>query len=313
MILTITLNPSVDIRYTLDELLIDTTNRVEDFSKTAGGKGLNVARVLRQLDEHVAATGFLGGSLGSFIRGEIQALGIQDEFVDITGETRNCIAVIHEGKQTEILESGPTISKEEAERFIKDYLSCVKHVQLITISGSLPKGLPNHFYVRLLGIADDNSIPVLLDTSGSLLQTILKEGPTPFLIKPNEEEFAEVIGKEVVQPSDIIEALTSSPFKEIPWVVVTLGAKGAIVKKDDTIYKATIPTIQAVNPVGSGDSVIAGFASGLVKNLEDTELITYGLTMGILNALEEKTGSINKERVDEVMRKIEVEKVYDFQ
>src|SRR5699024_391766 len=187
-----------------------------------------------------------GGSLGSFIRGEIQALGIQDEFVDITGETRNCIAVIHEGKQTEILESGPTISKEEAERFIKDYLSCVKHVQLITISGSLPIGLLNHFYVRLLVTPYDNSMPVLLATSGSLLQTILKEGPTPLLIKPNEEVFAEVIGKEVVQPSDIIEALTSSPFKEIPWVVVTLGAKGAIVKKDDTIYKATIPTIQAV-------------------------------------------------------------------
>src|SRR5690625_1318603 len=116
MILTLTLNPAVDISYKLDQLSMDTVNRVEDVSKTAGGKGLNVARVLTQLGEEVAASGFLGGRLGNCIRSQIDLLGINDFFIEISGETRNCIAVIHEGKQTEILESGPTIPKAEEKR-----------------------------------------------------------------------------------------------------------------------------------------------------------------------------------------------------
>src|SRR5699024_8956086 len=107
MILTITLNPSVDISYKLDRFGIDQVNRVQDVSKTAGGKGLNVTRVLHQLQEDVAASGFLGGSLGDFILKQLGNLGMRDFFTPIDGETRNCIAVIHEGKQTEILEGGP--------------------------------------------------------------------------------------------------------------------------------------------------------------------------------------------------------------
>lgn len=114
MILTVTLNPSVDMSYKMDQLNLDTVNRVGDVLKTAGGKGLNVARVLKQLGEDTAATGFLGGSLGDFIRGQMVELAVQDHFVGIAGDTRNCIAIIHEGQQTEILESGPEISTAEA-------------------------------------------------------------------------------------------------------------------------------------------------------------------------------------------------------
>src|SRR5690625_2721072 len=102
MILTVTLNTSVDISYTMDKLSLDMVNRVADVSKTAGGKGLNVSRVIQQLGEDVAATGFLGGSLGRFISQEIADQGIHDYFINIEGDTRNCIAVIHEEQQTEI-------------------------------------------------------------------------------------------------------------------------------------------------------------------------------------------------------------------
>src|SRR5690625_565800 len=121
MILTITLNPAVDISYKLDRFSVDKVNRVENVLKTAGGKGINVAKVLAQLDEEVAAAGFLGGNLGEYIRSEIGSLAIKDYFVEIAGETRNCIAVIHNGQQTEILESGPTISRSEADEFLKKF------------------------------------------------------------------------------------------------------------------------------------------------------------------------------------------------
>lgn len=149
MILTVTLNPSVDISYKLADLKLDDINRVTDVSKTAGGKGLNVSRVLKQLGGQVGATGFLGGSLGTFIRKELQKSNVVDYFIDIEGATRNCIAVIHDGnQQTEILEDGPSITESEAAKFLKQFKTVLEKVELITISGSLPQGVEKNFIIN---------------------------------------------------------------------------------------------------------------------------------------------------------------------
>lgn len=309
MILTITLNPAMDISYKLDCFSIDTVNRVENVVKTAGGKGINVAKILAQLDEEVAVSGFLGGNLGEFIRSEIGSLGINDFFVDIAGETRNCIAVIHEGQQTEMLESGPTISESEVDEFLKKFSEYVQKVEFITVSGSLPKGLPTDFYVTLLEVAHTYNKPVLLDANGTLLKETLASGHKPYLIKPNGEEVADLLSKKSVNETQIAEALGSQVFANIPWVVVTLGADGAIVKHDQTLYRATSPKITAVNPVGSGDSVVAGFAAGMRQGLADESLIKFGLAMGVLNAMEEKTGHVDVEKVDWAVKQIIVERI----
>jgi|SRR5690625_976786 len=309
MILTITLNPAVDISYKLDRFSVDKVNRVENVLKTAGGKGINVAKVLAQLDEEVAAAGFLGGNLGEYIRSEIGSLAIKDYFVEIAGETRNCIAVIHNGQQTEILESGPTISRSEADEFLKKFSEYIQRVELVTISGSLPKGLPTDFYVTLLENAHTSNKPVLLDTNGTLLKTTLANKHKPYLIKPNDEEVADLLGEKSVNEMQIVEALGSPMFANIPWVVVTLGAEGAIVKHDQTIYHAQTPKVTAVNPVGSGDSVVAGFAAGIRQGLADESLIKFGLAMGVLNAMEEKTGHIDVEKVDWTIKQINVKRI----
>lgn len=307
MILTVTLNPSVDISYKLDKFSLDTVNRVNDVSKTAGGKGLNVTRILQQLEEKVAATGFLGGNLGDFIRNEILMLGIQDFFVGITGDTRNCIAVIHEGNQTEILEAGPEIKNEEATSFLDNFTSYVQQVDIITISGSLPIGLPNDFYGDLLKIAGANNTLVLLDTKGELLENALNSKNKPFLIKPNQEELADLLGRKFENQDQIIEALKLPMFEDVPWIVVTLGVDGAIIKNNAKVYRVQIPKVKAVNPVGSGDAVIAGFAAGLSRKLKGEDLIKFGLAMGVLNALEENTGHINPEKITWCIEQILVE------
>lgn len=309
MILTITLNPSVDISYPLAELHLDTVNRVEQVAKTAGGKGLNVSRVLRQLDEQVMATGFLGGALGDFISKEITNIGIHDKFIKIDEETRNCIAVLHDGKQTEILEKGPTIQKDEANKFLSVFDEYVQQADVVTISGSLPKGLSYEFYLELLKKAEKYDTPVILDTNGKLLQQLLADGAKPYLIKPNQEELAEIANEEVVNRQQIIDLLRSDLFKAIPWVVTTLGAEGAVIKKDEDLYSATIPTIDAVNPVGSGDSVVAGFAAGTRRNLTTEERMQFGLTMGVLNAMEEQTGSINPDNIETIMNQIVIKSI----
>lgn len=309
MILTITLNPSVDISYKLNELSLDTVNRVVDVSKTAGGKGINVSRVIQQLGEKVAASGFLGGSLGQFIRTEISEQDIEDFFVSIAGDTRNCIAVIHEGQQTEILEAGPTIKENEVTEFLNHFTEDIQKVNLATISGSLPKGLDNNFYALLVEIANQHDTPVLLDTKGELLRHTLGGDSKPFLIKPNQEELADLLGEKVTDDVQIISALQSQMFSGIPWVVVTTGATGAFVKHNEEIYRVSTPKVDAVNPVGSGDSVIAGFAAGLSHGLTDCELMEYGLTMGVLNAMEATTGSIDLENIGWYKDQIHVKKI----
>lgn len=307
MILTVTLNPAVDIGYKLDKLNLNAVNRVSDISKTAGGKGLNVARVARQLDAKVSASGFIGGSLGDFIRTEIKKDEIQDLFMNISGDTRNCIAVIHEGDQTEILESGPTITAEEAENYLTDFTDYLYQQEIVTLSGSLPKGLPTDYYAQLIEIANFHQVPVILDTSGDALLSAVKGKDKPFMIKPNEEELAALMGTDSLDEEAIVKALKSDLFTDIPLVVVTLGADGAIVKYHDDFYRANAPKIVAVNAVGSGDSVVAGFATGLVKKLDDEELIKFGLAMGALNALEERTGQIDPSKVAWAIEQIKLE------
>lgn len=304
-----TLNPSVDIKYTLDYFSIDEVNRVDQVIKTAGGKGLNVSRVLKQLDADVGATGFLGGELGEFIRSELKKECIVDLFVPISGKTRNCIAVIHEGMQTEILESGPVIQDEEIEHFLSNFIKILPQVDLVTISGSLPKGVPTNFYQRIIELCSQHEKLVLLDTNEKLLDASLKGGAKPYLIKPNQEELAGFLGREINSQEDLMVALEDQAFQDIEWVVVSLGSKGAMIKHQESIYNVQIPKVEAVNPVGSGDSVIAGFASGLSRKLEKTTLMRYGIAMGILNAMEEKTGYINPANIDWCMEQIKIEKL----
>lgn len=307
MILTITLNPSVDVSYQLDDLQIDTVNRVNDPSKTAGGKGLNVARVAKQLNADVATTGFLGGSLGSFIRSEITSLGIQDAFVAIAGETRNCIAIIHEGKQTEILESGPNIEEDEARLFLEQCSDPIKQASIISISGSLPKGLPADFYSELIAIAKRHGTRVILDVNGPLIASTLKSGSAPFLIAPNEQEINDLLGQGITSDQDIKQAFEMDLFASIPWVVVTQGEQGAMIKTPANVYKVHVPAIDAVNPVGSGDAVVAGLATGFDREMAEVDLIAFAMSMGVLNALEEQTGSIDARKVREIQQQVNVE------
>ncbi|KNE21628.1 hexose kinase [Virgibacillus pantothenticus] len=306
MIFTITLNPSVDIQYRVADFKENTVNRVADVSKTAGGKGLNVARVIRQLDEPVAASGLLGGSLGDFISKELKRLDIQNDFMAIEGDTRNCIAIIHDGKQTEILESGPVIQEKEANGFLTTFRELAEQANWITVSGSLPKGLPDDYYQEMLAIAKEVGTPVLLDTKGDLLARALQSETPPYLMKPNQDELADLLGKETLCIEDIKAAVQSPLFAGVEWVVVTLGELGAVVKHKDKAYRVQSPKINAVNPVGSGDSVIAGFATGLARQLGGEKLMKFGLTMGVLNAMEEQTGYIDTSKIVWCMEQMEV-------
>lgn len=309
MILTVTMNPSIDVSYPLEQLNIDTVNRITKVSKTAGGKGLNVSRVLSQLGAPVTATGVVGGHFGEYLTGELDKDGINHAFSKIAGETRSCIAILHEGQQTEILESGPEVSEEEQTEFIANFEELLGEMDYITISGSLPKGIHHDFYARLIEKAAKKDVKVLLDTSGATLKESIESSNKPFLIKPNETEIAEFLGQKIDSEDTLIEALEDKEFEGIQWIVVTLGRDGAVVKYGKDYYRIEIPTIEVKNPVGSGDSTIAGLAYALHKEMAPEDIIKTGMVTGMLNAQEEKTGHINVNHFDVLFRQVKVEKI----
>lgn len=306
MILTVTLNPAIDISYSLPELLEDSINRVNLVSKTAGGKGLNVARVLSLSGEEVCATGLYGGVLSIQISHELNHLGIRDNFLKISGETRNNIAILHEGKQTEILEAGPTISKNEAEEFLEVFSVIVKQVSVVTISGSLPQGLPMDYYYKMIEYANKSGVKVILDGSGEAFESALSA--RPYAIKPNHEEIADLLKEDITQqPEKLRQYLSSKMFEGIPLIMVSLGAKGALIKRNNHFYLAKIPIVKTKNAVGSGDATVAGLAASLSKGSNDEQIIKHSMTLGVLNAMNECTGVVNMERYQEIYDQVSID------
>lgn len=305
MILTITLNPAIDTRYKIDEFQIDGVFRSEP-SKTAGGKGLNVSRVLKMLGEEVTASGFLGGKSGDWVSDEIKKDGIKDCFIKTNTETRTCIAILGNGNQTEILESGKQISKVYVEEFLEFFKNNLKKFDTICISGSLPKGIQEDIYKEMCTLAQEKK--VLLDTSGSSLLNGI-EG-NPYLIKPNKEELEGLLGRKLLTFEELLIGAKELKQKGSKNLLVSLGKDGAIfLDEKNEAYKIVIPKVSIKNPVGSGDSSIAGFAYGLNQNKSLEETLKLSMACGISNAMLDETGSINLDKVKELIKEIKVKKI----
>ncbi len=308
MILTVTMNPSVDTRYQLDKLTIDDVNRVTP-EKTAGGKGLNVSRVLLQLGDDVVATGLLGGHMGAYMVELMDADGVKNDFVPIKGETRICLNILHEGNQTELLESGPQIAPEELEAFTAKFRELAAQASVVTLSGSLPRGVEAGYYAELVKIAAEAGAKVLLDTSGASLDAALESDVKPELVKPNLTEINGLLGTSfTTEDVDALrEALAADKrFADIPWVVVSMGAAGSVGFHNGRAFRAKTPNIPAVNATGSGDSTIAGFAHAIAAGADDVTVLKTANTCGKLNAMDPKTGHLVIEKWGEVYTAVEV-------
>lgn len=239
---------------------LDTVNRVAEVSKTAGGKGLNVTRVLAEIGDHVAATGLIGGTNGKFLLQNLHQ-NVQQSFYEISGipgiVSPFCTRVQANGNP----EAGPRISASEANGFLHHFKHLMESADVVSISGSLPAGLPVEYYIQLIEIANQFDNKVVLDCSGAALEAVLKSNVKPTAIKPNNEELSQLLGREVSKDIGELKSVLSDPlFEGVEWIIVSLGADGAFAKHWDTFYKVDIPKIEVVNPVGSGDSTVAGIS-----------------------------------------------------
>lgn len=308
MILVINLNASVDKRYRLKDLVKGEVMRASEVDNTPGGKGIHVANVATILGEDCIATGYLGGKSGEFISEKLENYGIKQDFVKIGGETRSCLAIITDsGDQTEILEPGPTVTDEEQKAFLEKYKELLKKATVVAASGSMPKGLPTDFYAQLAELAHQAGKPFLLDTSGeALIQGIKAQ---PYFVKPNNDEIKVLAGKELASDADIVEALKGFMADGIKLPVISLGAKGSMAGYNQHVYKIAVPRIECKNPVGSGDSFVAGIAVGIERGMSIEDILALGAACGTANAMEDESGFVRKEVVEELFPQIKIQQI----
>lgn len=308
MILLINLNASVDKRYKMKDLIKGEVMRAAEVDNTPGGKGIHVANVATILGEDCIATGYLGGKSGEFISEKLQDYGIKQDFVQVAGETRSCLAIITEsGAQTEILEPGPTVTPEEQEAFLAKYQELLSKAAVVAASGNMPKGLPGDFYGQLINLARKAGKPFLLDTSGeALIQGIKAQ---PYFVKPNNDEIKVLVGAELRSDEDIVHVLQKFMEDGIKLPVISLGAQGSMAGYNQHVYKITVPKIQCKNPVGSGDSFVAGIAVGIERGMAIEDVLSLGAACGTANAMEDESGFVRKEVVEELFTQIKIQQI----
>jgi tagatose 6-phosphate kinase len=290
MILTVTLNVSIDRAYRIDELKPGDVMRVRDCTYTAGGKGLNVARVAKIAGADVMATGFAGGHAGAFVREQLEKNGIPNDFVFVNGETRSCINVIEEktGRQTEFLEPGFTVTPADIALFMHKFDLLLEQSDVITISGSVPAGCGDTIYAELVQHVNDQAKKVILDSSGKLLTQGILAKPT--MIKPNIDEMAALTGITTTDTQHLAEYAQKLQKNGIPYVVISLGRHGALLSCDKGLFIGASPDIPVINTVGCGDAMVAAFAVGFERGYTAREMLHYALGVSTANAMTIETG-----------------------
>lgn len=309
MITTVTLNAAIDKLYIIDSLEPYQVMRVKTVNNTAGGKGINVAKVAALAGEPVTAMGLVGGQNGRLFTSLLANTAIRAAFTEVSGETRCCVNVrdTATNHSTEFLEPGCPVEAADLERFLADYREAVKQPGVVTISGSMPKGAPTGFYKDLVKIAVEAGRKVILDTSGPALGAALEAKPT--MIKPNTDEIRQLLEVDITSKEELIQAAQKLHQSGIEIVTVSLGKDGALTVCGDGAYQGMTPNVPVVNTVGCGDSMVAGFAIGLSRGYPIEETIRLALAISTANALTLDTGSFRQEDLERLLGQVEVQKL----
>ncbi|WP_247935927.1 1-phosphofructokinase [Streptococcus lutetiensis] len=303
MIYTVTLNPSIDFIVRLDHLELGSVNRMTSDDKFAGGKGINVSRILQRLDVDNTATGFIGGFTGRFVENGLIAEGIKTNFVQVSEDTRINVK-IKAGEETEINGAGPKISDEKLEE-LKAILAGLSSEDTVVFAGSAPSSLGNQVYNTLIPIAKKAGAEVVCDFEGQTLLDSLNY--QPLLVKPNNHELADIFGVELNGLEDIEKYAREILAKGAKYVIISMAGDGALLVTPEAAYFAKPIKGTVKNSVGAGDSMVAGFTGEYVKSGDPIEALKWGVACGTATTFSNDLATA--EFIKETYQEVEVEKL----
>ena len=302
MIYTLTFSPAIDYVIELDNLVTGQINRTKSEVMMAGGKGINVSVVLINLGRKSVASGFIAGFTGKFIKDELEAKGIETDFVEVEGKTR--INVKIRGKEeTAINGQGPFISDDKINELV-DKLSKLTSEDLLIISGTIPSTLPSNIYEIILNRIKDNNVNLVVDCEKDILLSTLKN--KPLLVKPNKEELEAMFNTKINNDNDLV--LNAKKLQEMGArnVIVSLGGSGAFLLSENGLEVKLSPPgkgRKVVNTVGAGDSLVAGFVDEYLASGDILKAFKKGIATGSASAF--SIGLATKEEVLELLKEME--------
>ena len=266
-ILTLTLNPALDLTVQLDRLETGEVNRSQAMLTHAAGKGINVAQVLADLGHDLTVSGFLGADNQQSFTRLFERRGFVDAFIRVPGETRSNIKLAEaDGRITDVNGPGPIVSEEAQQALFERIESIAADFDLVVVAGSLPRGVAPEWLHKLLVKLKALGLKVALDTSGLALRAGLAAGP--WLVKPNTDELAEALGASVSSLTAQAEAATRLRAEGIEHVVISQGADGVHWFSSGIALHGLPPRVSVASTVGAGDSLLAGMIHGLLSGHE---------------------------------------------
>jgi len=311
VITAVALNPAWDRTYRVSRLDPGESHRVELACVVPGGKAINAARVIRLLGGDVTVTGLLGIEDAEHFSRPLRTMEIGTEFVVTRAGTRNTVAVLETagGRVTEFRERGGPITGDEQRAFASRFRRLLRRARLVVCSGSLPEGLEEDYYRRLIQSADEAEVPVFVDASGEVLRRALDA--RPYLVKQNLEEVLQLGFPSVPQRGDPVdvgcEGAVQLVARGVSVAVVSLGDEGAVMAWEGGMAHARLSLgCEVANPVGSGDAMVGAMAYAYVGGLDPMEWLRLGVAAGAANALETTAGTLSPGRFRRLVEGVEV-------
>ena len=300
MIYTVTFNPAIDYVVELVSFNIGEVNRTTREYMNLGGKGVNVSRVLTNLEIPNISLGFIAGFTGEALKTGLGEMDVKTDFIKLKeGNTR--INVNIKGiTETDINARGPEISDEAIDELYSK-LDNLKDGDILVLAGSIPASLPSDMYERIMSRLYGKGIKFVVDATKDLLMKSLKY--EPFLIKPNNHELGEVFGIQLKNDDEIIYYARELKKKGAKNVLVSMAGDGAVLVDENNIaHRIGTPKGKVVNSVGAGDSMVAGFLAGYLENGDYQHALKMGTASGSASAFSE--GLATKQEVMDLLKKI---------
>jgi 1-phosphofructokinase family hexose kinase len=312
MIITVTLNAAIDKTLEVPSFTPGRRHRTVDQTTMPGGKGVNIARAIKELGQPVIATGLAGGATGTRIVEALAGESILNDFVRIVDESRTNTVVLDPttGLHTEINERGPAVATQELQLFREKLLYLAQGASICVFAGSLPRGIEPDVYFSLIREVRRLGVMTIIDTDGEPLRLAMRAEPD--LVSPNELEAEELVGHEFNDVDDRAQAVSE---------MIRLGAGEAIMTVSDgcyarlmengvsTLYRVVVEEQEARAVVGSGDAFLAGFVASRYAGQEPVECLRFGVACGAESTQHFGAGIIDAARVDRLLGEVRAERL----
>ncbi len=308
MILTVTLNAAVARTLVVPSLTIGQRHRSPEGVALAGGKGINVARALRELGVPVLATGLVGGRNGDAIRDGLSQAAIPFDLVEIKSPSRTSTAIVDptNGTQTEINERGPSVSPEEANEFSRRLFFLMEYATAVVFAGSLPSDLEEGFLAGLVRRAREEGLYTVVDAPPTVLKAALKAGPS--LVSPNQHEAESAAGFDFIEREDFSRGLGRLLELGAERACITSAAGHSYLRAENGVISAQAPKVEAISTIGSGDAYLAGLLAGLLhRRLPPVEAVRLAAGCAAANAETLGAGLFEARRAEELAEEVRIE------